>query len=119
MSKLFFGDEESLSQVHQARVVCFGCPIFSDCLSYATKSYPNVQYGIFAGYPPSSRKAIFAGKWEAVDWRETWDPDDPVLRHLYPVPTAVCRSKHSKRLGSPAGPICAECGVRIKTIRFR
>ena len=120
MWEVFFENEENLDQLHRARTICATCPVFGECLAVSTRDYPSVQYGIFAGYPPSTRKAVHAGQWEAVDWRADWDPADPVLHHLYPTaPVKTCRSHHAHRVETDEGLACAECGVRIKLLARR
>ena len=53
---IFFPDAGDFGAIDQAKEVCAGCPVASECLSYAVAT--NQSEGIWGGTTPGERRRI-------------------------------------------------------------
>lgn len=113
LTDLFFEDEELLDTIFLCRTACVGCPFFDRCLDFAVNNFPEVEAGIFAGYPASARKLMYEGRLEVLDWRPVFDSSHRVVLGLPPVE----RCEHTETITSDTGLVCAGCGIKVKRLK--
>jgi WhiB family redox-sensing transcriptional regulator len=58
--ELFFPELDSLWRVAQAKKICAGCPVKTECLEYALVN--KFKEGIYGGTSPTERHRLMMGK---------------------------------------------------------
>jgi WhiB family redox-sensing transcriptional regulator len=58
-STFFLGEGNPAKQLEAARAICADCPVFLECLEFATFTMPQ-EYGVWAGSTPEDRRALRA-----------------------------------------------------------
>ncbi|MGW6054393.1 WhiB family transcriptional regulator [Streptomyces sp. NPDC055189] len=52
---------------HQAKAVCSGCPVRTECLVYALDS--RIEYGVWGGMTERERRALLRRRPTVTSWR--------------------------------------------------